>query len=83
MALAVGTGLGSNIDMSLERQMHNKSGQRSPLSLRRSPNQISKHQTMSLRKLTNSLFEDGVSMFTGDNCDVIKEEDDKERDEEI
>ena len=47
------------------------------MSIRRTPNHVSKHQTMNIRKLTNSLFED--SLFT-DQRNVIKEEE-KERDE--
>ena len=62
---------------SSERLVRNASGQRSPMSIRRTPNHVSKHQTMNIRKLTNSLFED--SLFT-DQRNVIKEEE-KERDE--
>ena len=38
------------------------------MSIRRTPNHVSKHQTMNIRKLTNSLFED--SLFT-DQRNVI------------
>ena len=72
-----GGGGPTNAMDSSERLVRNASGQRSPMSIRRTPNHVSKHQTMNIRKLTNSLFED--SLFT-DQRNVIKEEE-KERDE--
>ena len=59
----------------------NVSGQRSPMSIRRTPNHLSKQQKMgSLRKLTNSLFEDGVGLT--EQCNVIKEDEKELRDED-
>ena len=46
----------------MERQARNASGQRSPMSIRRTPSQLKKAGMGSLRKLTNSLFEDGVGL---------------------
>ena len=52
--------------------------ERSPMTLRRVPKQVQKKQTaMSVRKLTNSLFEEKSS----EPYRVINEEEEKERDE--
>ena len=52
------------------------------MSIRRTPNHhLSKPQKMgSLRKLTNSLFEDGVGLT--EQCNVIKEDEKELRDED-
>ncbi len=61
-----------------ERQ-YDSNGNRSPISVRRTPISLSKKQTtMNIRKLTNSLFDEGALT---EQCNVIKEEE-KERDEQ-
>lgn len=62
------------VDNSFEKNQRNASGQRSPMSIRRTPNHLSKQRKMnSLRKLTNSLFDEG-SGLNEQYYNVIKED---------